>query len=246
MFNYIYTGEIAIDFENVQPLLYASDYLEINGIRDACAQYLKTRYNLNYISFCHSITKILFYRINANNVLEIKTFLSFFHYPKVNEAAETFIEKHFFNVVKSSEFLNLNCNELVNLLKKDQLNVPNEEIIFEACIEWIRSNKCRLVLLPHILQYVRFPLMDEHYLVECVMQEELIAASQRQEILGKVKEFNLLPSDMQNRRRRRNYEMGTICIIGGEDIYGRELQTIEKFNEIENQWIMEDTCLPSL
>jgi hypothetical protein len=66
----------------------------------------------------------------------------------------------FVEVMHNAEFLMLPCDEVCQLLASDDLNVPNEEAIFEALVKWARHDLTnRRKYLPKLLSHIKLPLM---------------------------------------------------------------------------------------
>lgn len=55
---------------------------------------------------------------------------------------EKYICLCFCKVAKSENFLKLNVDQLINIIRSDDINVSSEENIFESCIKWIKSIWC--------------------------------------------------------------------------------------------------------
>ncbi|MCQ4187930.1 hypothetical protein FK515_30720, partial [Klebsiella pneumoniae] len=54
------------------------------------------------------------------------------------QAASTFILHHFEEMTKvSREFLDLSIDEIAHIIEKDELNVKQEDVVFEAILRWI-------------------------------------------------------------------------------------------------------------
>lgn len=54
----------------------------------------------------------------------------------------------------------LPCEEVCKLLANDDLNVPNEETIFEALVKWAKHDlPARRKHLPRLLAHIKLPLM---------------------------------------------------------------------------------------
>lgn len=133
-------------------------------------------------------------------------------------AAEKYIHQYFSKVAKSEEFSalgNLNqlsidtfryflqkClpinvtgfDELIDIVRRDELNVPTEESIFEACMKWIKFDESRSSMLPQVLAKVRLPLLTPQFLADRVATEDLIRTShQCRDLLDEAKDFHLMP-----------------------------------------------------
>ena len=111
------------------------------------------------------------------------------------ESADEYMEQNFSKVANSDEFLAMECDELLELISRDTLNVTSEEIIFEACMKWVKSaEELRTEKFPQVLSKVRLPLLSPQYLADFVAREELIRTNhQCRDLLDEAKDFHLMP-----------------------------------------------------
>lgn len=69
-------------------------------------------------------------------------------------------QEHFLEVIQNQEFLLLPTAEIVKLLSSDDINVPDEETIFQALMMWVRYDvQHRQQDLGVLLAYIRLPLL---------------------------------------------------------------------------------------
>ena len=78
--------------------------------------------------------------------------------------------EHFPTVAtNSNELLELDSTALVELLSSDDLNVKNEELVFDAITRWISHNpEKRKNNILELLKCVRLGLLSTQYFVEKV------------------------------------------------------------------------------
>ena len=63
-------------------------------------------------------------------------------------------------MIKNQEFLLLPANEISKLLCSDDINVPDEETIFHALMQWVGHDvQARQQDLAMLLSYIRLPLL---------------------------------------------------------------------------------------
>lgn len=67
------------------------------------------------------------FRFNPNNVLGIRSFADTLGCTQLAEAADKYIQRYFYEVSLSDEFLSINGGELLEIVKKDDLHVISEE-----------------------------------------------------------------------------------------------------------------------
>lgn len=69
-------------------------------------------------------------------------------------------QEHFLEVIQNQEFLLLPTAEIVKLLSSDDINVPDEETIFQALMMWVRYDvQHRQQDLGMLLAFIRLPLL---------------------------------------------------------------------------------------
>lgn len=121
-----------IDNQNVQGLMVGASFLQLIKVRDACADFLASKFH-------------------PHNVLGIRRFADSMSHSVLVTAADNYINNFFLKVVHSDEFMALSFEELLLLVQRDELNVPTEEPIFEACMKWVKAEHVdRTSLLPQV------------------------------------------------------------------------------------------------
>lgn len=71
-----------------------------------------------------------------------------------------FNQENFLEVIQNQEFFLLPTDEIVKLLSSDDINVPDEETIFQALMMWVRYDvQHRQEDLGRLLSYIRLPLL---------------------------------------------------------------------------------------
>lgn len=134
---YAYTSTVNITTDNVKSLLIAADQFNIMGIVKACSEFLKSNLCLK-------------------NCIDICKFTKDFYCPDVQQEANMYILHNFQDLVKDSiDFLELSVLELRDIIEKDELNVKQEDCVFEAILKWIGHNPASRkhyisVLLPKV------------------------------------------------------------------------------------------------
>lgn len=64
-------------------------------------------------------------------------------------------------VWKNQEFFQLNSEQLSNLLKSEDLNVPSEQDVFYALMAWIQHDSSgRKKHIPELLALIKLPLLE--------------------------------------------------------------------------------------
>lgn len=142
---YAYTRSVHITNQNVAELLSAADYFLIADLVDACCGFLESQ-------------------LSPENCISIFTFVESFHScSKLRSTAELYVLRHFGDVLRvSKEYLELSLERLAEFIDRDELNVKQEEMVFEAILNWTDHRaedrkKHMAVLLPKVRLYVYLP-----------------------------------------------------------------------------------------
>lgn len=176
LINFAYSGQVCIDNQNVQSLMVGASFLQMLKVRNACVDFLISRFN-------------------PHNVLGIRRFGDSMSCSHLVEAADKYIDHNFTKVSQSEEFLGLDSEDLSNLLKRDNLIVPTEEVVFDACMKWVKHDEDkRANIFSRVLSLVRLPLLTPQFLADRVAREKLIRSShQCRDLLDEAKDFHLMP-----------------------------------------------------
>ncbi|GAB1603448.1 kelch-like protein 18 [Argonauta hians] len=223
--NFAYNGRLEININTVQSLLVASCFLQLQCVKEACCNFLKTR-------------------LHPQNCLGIRSFGEQYMCPSLVEAANKYIQKHFMDVANSEEFLNLDKAEILEIISRDELHVKSEEMVFEAVIAWVKRNPVlRKEALPELMVKVRLPLLTPQYLSDYVAPEELIKSSiPCRDLLDEAKDYHLMPErrpllqTFKTRPRCCTDIPGIIYAVGGLTSSGDSLSTVECFDPVNRRW----------
>ncbi|KAM9494997.1 kelch-like protein 10 [Clarias gariepinus] len=155
---YAYIQEVNITEENVHELLIAADYLAMSDLVNECSVFLKAH-------MCQE------------NCIGIWRFARFYFCRKLEQQALQFVLHNFENVLHvSEEFLDLTVEELCEIMEKDELNVKQENLVFEAIILWIEQAPLeREKHIGQLLARVRMGLLPQDYFMDNVKNHNLVS-----------------------------------------------------------------------
>ncbi|XP_034945514.1 kelch-like protein 10 [Chelonus insularis] len=220
--DYAYTGTCKVTAENVEQLLPFADQFQVQGVVQLCCQFLLQE-------------------LKPDNCLGIYKFAKHYFCKDSNEKCKKYIYHHFKEIYKeNSEFKELDHNELISILENDELNVRNEETVFEAIKSWVEVNeKERKEYLPMLLKCIRYKFINSDYISNNILSWKLIQNNQNcQEIF----EPSNIKSDLFS-RLRIPYEI--LFAIGGWS-EGSPTNFIETYDCRANKWFLSihtDTVL---
>ena len=152
---FIYTGEACIDPHNAQELVVASDYLIIPSLKSKAAQFLTES-------------------LNVSNCLALESFASKYNCDSLMQKATKYKYHHFVAVVKSQDFVSLCYEEVKELMRKDELNISEEEQVYEAAVAWVKHDlSSRECFLPDLFKCLRLFSMSKLSLRNILSKEPL-------------------------------------------------------------------------
>ncbi|ESO92835.1 hypothetical protein LOTGIDRAFT_190348 [Lottia gigantea] len=198
---FIYTGRDVVCDENAESLLRAATTLQVKGLIDRCAIYLSD--NLTP-SNC-----IRMWRLGRTHGCE-----------ELEERAWPLILDNYLELIKSEDFKDVDVDELISIIKDDDLVVPNEELVCESVFKWIAMDPdSRNVHLSSIIEHLRFPLVSPEYLLTIsqskgLLKEDMICRMMMEE----AKRYHMLPSRRQEFTSKRSsfrnsYDLEEVIVV---------------------------------
>ncbi|XP_047223339.1 actin-binding protein IPP isoform X3 [Girardinichthys multiradiatus] len=210
LLDFIYTGAISVNVENVQELMVAADMLQL-------------------IEFLEQIACM-----------------------EMLEFTENYIHVHFLEVCVTDEFRGLSKDQLVRLLRSEELRIEDEYQVFTAAMDWVLHDVAkRKKHVVEVLEAVRFPLLSPQRLfkyIEGITDFSLRVALQTllkeyTEVTKSPKEIKLYsqlqPAKMRPRRKARKYLYaigGYTRLQGGRWSDSRALSCVERFDTFNQYW----------
>ncbi|XP_075970308.1 kelch-like ECH-associated protein 1B isoform X2 [Anticarsia gemmatalis] len=219
---FLYTGKIRITEITVCQLLPAATMFQISNVIDACCAFLERQ-------------------LDPSNAIGIANFAEQHGCVDLKKKANQFIERHFTQACQEEEFLQLTPQELICLIRKDELNVREEREVYQAVLNWVKYDEDRRYpRMEHILQAVRCQYLTPSFLKEqmstCTVLKKVPAC---REYLAKIfKDLTLHKKPVVKERRPNTPRI--IYVAGG--YFRHSIDLFEAFNLDDNCW----TTLPRL
>ncbi|XP_029914324.1 kelch-like protein 20 [Myripristis murdjan] len=221
--SYAYTSEVFISKANVQALLAAANLLDIMAVREACCNFMERQ-------------------MDEMNCVGIHCFAEAHSCKMLEKRSMDYILEHFSSVYQQEEFLSLCVDKLTEILASDHLNVPKEEMVFEAAMLWLNKCPSRKQSFEKVLEHIRLPLVSPYYLHDVIESLDVVKEHQGcQRLISEAKDYLLLKDrrgELYCPRARPRRSTGTaevIVTVGGEDDKV-VLRSVESFDPITNQW----------
>ena len=162
--DFIYTGDIIINHDNVMDLLAAADYLQVKQLMEFCFELLDSS-------------------ITANNCLVILSAAHIYHNDVLRSKGYQFLSENSSFVAASYDFQNLSKEELVSCIANLNKIHTKQSSVYELVITWIKYDEAvRKSELPDLLQLINLNVLPRNILEdiskESLIQENLVCANQ--------------------------------------------------------------------
>ncbi|XP_070601893.1 actin-binding protein IPP [Erythrolamprus reginae] len=233
LLEFIYTGIVSINENNVQELIVAADMFQLSEVVDLCCEFLKGQ-------------------IDPMNCIGLFQFAEQIACHDLLEFSENYIHAHFLEVHNGDEFLALTKDQLIKILRSEDLSIEDEYQVFMAAMQWIlKDSGKRKKHVVEILDAVRFPLLSPQRLLKYI--EGISDFSLRVALQTLLKEYcEVGPSPKENkmssflqatktrpRRKARKYIYaigGYTRLQGGRWSDSRALSCVERFDTFSQYW----------
>ena len=198
------TGTIDLHEDNVESVMSAACLLQLPTVVDAC---------------CIFFRKLL----HPSNCIGIRLFADAQSCIQLRDFARQYTEDNFQEVIRNQEFLLLPPGELESILSSDDLNVPSEEIIFQAFMDWVNFDvTARRTEAARLLACVRLPLLSPQYIADYIENEPVLKSDPEcHHLILEAMKYHLLPerrSLLQSARTcPRKATVGYLYAVGGMD-----------------------------
>ena len=217
---YSYTSKVMINQDNVENLFIASKMLQFCEVAEACSQFLHNR-------------------MESDNCLGIKSLAKVHDDTDLVSKCDSYIFKHFVDVVKQEEFLELDKEDLLLLITSDKIELESEDQVFECILSWInKDGDTRSQYFPDFMKHVRFPFLSSDYLVTKVLNDPVMNQfhSISKHVMDRRLKKESSPSLGSLCSKPRQYLPNVMLAIGGRSKRWNRLQSVECFHFEENRW----------
>ena len=158
--NYAYSGQIIIDESNIVTIIQAVSFFCLNNVMETLD-----------ITLLESI-------FTPENILSIRHVALLLICPELLKKTNIFIEQYFVEIAKTKSFLDLSVKDITDLLSNSKLSVSSEQQVLEALMAWITHDiEGRKSHIPQLMSRIRLHLISPEFLVNFVMEEELMRTS---------------------------------------------------------------------
>lgn len=187
---YIYTAKILLTEENIEEILCSSHQLGLESLKLECEQFL-----IRYLC--------------VKNCVQITAMARVYSCEKLIHEGKRFMIENFPEIQSSEEFFKMPEEELAEIIADDDLNVKNEEQIFNSIRAWVNYDvMSRRDSFSHLLSHVRLPFISRTFLLGTIDKDPLVTSSSAsRELIGEALTFKMASHKekklLQNERTKR-------------------------------------------
>ena len=171
---YIYTEEVRCNGDNILQLLYLAEKYMVPSLTKRCILFLRE----------HLDSSNIFCVLKHSKLIENKSLW---------RTCWKFIDREAKDVLESREFFEMERSDLIELVKRNTLNVKEIEL-FIAINKWAENEcerlgldvkkECRQILGDDIIDNLRFPVMEENEFNDVVKRTNLLNEEETQDVLN--------------------------------------------------------------
>nr|XP_033782343.1 kelch repeat and BTB domain-containing protein 12 isoform X2 [Geotrypetes seraphini] len=156
---YMYTGDLHIGNLSVQNVAMAAFLMQMEEVFDMCQRYMMDR-------------------MDASNCVGIYYFAKQIGAEELSDQAKKYLYLHFAEASLHEEILDIEIEQLLTLIRSDDLNVSREESILDLVLRWVNHDRMtREKHLIELLKHVRLLLISPFYLREALKRNTVLLSS---------------------------------------------------------------------
>ena len=219
---FAYNDEASLPDDRVHYLFAAADLFQIRDIFDACSKFLATQ-------------------IRPTNCLGLAALADLHHCKSLHNTCTDYALKHYEEVISCDEFLFLPCDQLKQLISRDEIRVPSEETVYNSVLQWVYHDLDeRKEMFASVMSCVRFPFVSTDFLSNTIEQEGLMNACQdyiQEAVLYKSspEKRPILKNSPRTRPRKPSGLQEVIVAVGGMSREG-PVQSVEQYDFNADTW----------
>ena len=159
LIDFIYTGSINIDEQNVMNLLAGADCLQLHDVKEFCFEFLRSH-------------------ITSDNSLDILKTAYQYRDESLNKEMLQYISINLDKFLQTDDFKQLSNEELISCISKLDRSHVKESSIFKAIVAWCNHVKeARQPKFSELFKMVQLQKVSIDYLEEVILEEDLVTKS---------------------------------------------------------------------
>ncbi|KAL8576311.1 hypothetical protein ACOMHN_006234 [Nucella lapillus] len=153
---YLYHGDVTVTHETVESLMTVASMLQVDCLVDYLEQHMEQA-------------------LTVDNCLEVLAYADFHSLSTLNHAVRLFVMDHFSELLDMDSLMMLPYSVFRDLIQADELNVSEEEKVYEAVTLWVRYDiENRHQRFTKLFQLLRLPLLSKEFVESDVLLNPLV------------------------------------------------------------------------
>lgn len=216
LIDFAYTSELHVSELNVCALLPAATMFQMTHVIEACCTFLE-------------------HQLDPSNCIGIARFAQEHGCHDLFQKASDYANTEFSKVSLHEEFLQLPADELMTVIKRDELNVLCESEVYSAVVNWVQydaKNRCHKLecLLNAVRCHLLTPCFLEKQLKNCDLLKQMTPC---REYLARC--YKDLTLHKCIRTKRRNPRAPPVIYVAGGYLR-HSLSNVECYNPMSKEW----------
>lgn len=153
---FLYTSKVQLTNNNVEALIVAADYFNVDELKELGCRFLQQNLNLS-------------------NGIALHGFAGKYHCEPLREITRDFLVDNFSVISQTEEYLTTNAEQLLEIVSSEELVIYSEEELYEGILRWVQHDfDNRLRFFHDLFAKVRLRDVKGPYLAETIANEKLV------------------------------------------------------------------------
>ena len=215
--DFIYTGKIDIDANNVMVLLSAADFLQVDDVKNLCFGFLETSLTVDN---CFDAVKA---SVLYNSTSSLKQ-------------TYQFISDNFDELFRADNFKALSKHDLFSILSKVNRKKVQETSLYTAIVTWVKHHQTREAEFPSFFLILELSKMSVDFVLDTVAQEPLVKSN----IACLNVAFSYLSAKIRHSQNQQNKATKILC-FGGRwkndclEVYNLLGESLNRYSDLPHQ-----------
>ena len=172
LINFIYTGSVTIDNENVMLLLLGANYFQTQEVMQFCFEFLRLH-------------------VTPDNVLDILKAATLYKNDALKYKVEQYISAYFEDVARTDDFKEFSKESLTARISDSDSNTMNAALIYHAIILWTRfDEESRRSEFPDLFELVDLSHISIDFIENVFLEDGLVTSDfQCQKLASRIANF---------------------------------------------------------
>ena len=159
LIDFIYTGSITIDNQNVENLQKGAECFELNEVKQFCDEFVLEKSKLQD-SFAH------FFAASLNKEVEMK------------DDIREYVSTHMEELTQTDEFKSLSKVEMISFISNLDQSRVRKTSIYQGVIAWVRHNEeTRKTEFFDLFKMINLNEIDKNFIKNTILKERLVEAN---------------------------------------------------------------------